>query len=105
MEARDNSIHESLKNWGAHQNKEFIAGPREHPNGSSWHGQVTNRQDANFPDVPLYIDNEAAERVQTSMLMCRDNDLETYWILAWFYRDGWSVSGLRRARNRLWRWL
>jgi len=104
-ERRDNAVHESLRNWAAYVNKEWQDGPRANPNASSWHGQVTNRQDANFPDDPVYIDNELAERVADSFVRCKKRDLETFWILTWFYRDGWSVGGLKRARGRFWRWL
>jgi hypothetical protein len=105
MEARDSFTHYGLKNWAAFVHKGWQDGPMEHAQGSSWHGQVINRSDSNFPEPAVFIDEDSAERFQASMMRCKSRDLETYWILAWFYRDGWDVGQTRKARNRFWRWL
>ena len=105
MERRDDSTHAALKNWAAYVNSNFTDGPRVSPKSAEWQNQVTDRVTPIDDPEPNYIDIDAAERVQDSLIRCKRRDLETYWILAWFYRDGWEVGGLRRARNRLWRWL
>ena len=105
MEQRDNSIHFQLRNWAAYVNDGWVDGPRQHPKSADWQNQVTHRvTDIDEPE-PHYIDIDAAKRIADSLRQCRKRDLETYWILAWFYRDGWDVGGLRRARNRFWKWL
>jgi hypothetical protein len=105
MEARDDYTHYGLLNWGGFVRRGWDDGPLEQPQASSWHGQVTNRSDSNFPEAPACIDDDSAERFQVSMTRCEKKDLETYWILTWFYRDGWDVGETKRARNRFWRHL
>jgi hypothetical protein len=105
MEARDSFTHYGLKNWGAFVRSEWVDGPPENAQGSSWHGQVVNPKDSNLPEPPAYIDEDSAKQFQDSMMACKKRDLETYWILAWFYRDKQKVDGLELARNRFWKWL
>jgi len=105
MKQRDDAIHFSLKNWAAHINDEWQDGPREHANGASWHDQVINRQDANFPDALVYIDHDSAERVQAGMIRCMIHDMQTAMLLTKHYRDKWEIAGLKRARDKFWKWL
>ena len=105
MEARDSFIHYGLRNWSNFVRKGWQDGPHESAQGSSWHGQVVNRNDANLPDAPVFIDEDSAERFQASMVRCKGSDLETYWILTWFYRDGQDVGQTKKARNRFWKHL
>ena len=105
MQARDDFIHFALRNWAAHQNEEWQDGPRANPNPANWQGQIVNDRDANFPDVPMVVDHESAERVQDSMMRCKRKDLETYWVLTLFYSDSQDVGLTKLARGRFWRWL
>ena len=104
-EARDNHVHYQLRNWGAFINDQWQDGPREQPNGASWMEQVTDRVTETDADEVVVIDPTAAHRVQWSMTQCKKNDVETFWILTWFYRDGYDLGKLRQARNRFWRWM
>ena len=105
-EARDNFIHFQLRNWSAYVNDEWQDGPRQYPKGAEWHNQVTDRVTAIDDPEPHYIDTDAARRVQDSLVSCQKRDLETYWILTWFYRDDIDgVGNVKRARNRFWRYL
>jgi len=105
MEARDNFIHFQLKEWGRYVNDGWKDGPRLHPNGSSWHDQVTNRSDANFPEPPGYIDFDNAERTQAAMIRCLIRDFETAILLTKHYRDFLEVPRLKRLRGKFWIFL
>ena len=103
-EKRDNSVHYSLKNWGAYVRQDFKDGPWENPSPASWQGQVTDRVTGEPPD-PHYIDEDNAIRTQQAMIACMLRDMETAMLLTKHYRDGWDVPRLRKARNKFWRWL
>ena len=105
MQARDDAIHFQLRNWAAHINSEWDAGPREYPQGSSWHSQIINRQDANFPEGKIYIDEDNAERVQAALVRMMINDMRTAQVLILHYRDDFKMIGLKKARHAFWRWL
>ena len=104
-ETKDNHIHYSLREWGHYVNSEWKDGPRQHPNGSSWHDQIINRSDANFPEPPAYIDFDNAERTQAAMIRCAIRDFKTATLLTKHYRDGWGINNLKRLRGKFWIFL
>ena len=104
-ETRDNHIHYILKEWGRYVNQEWKDGPRTSPNGSSWHHQIINRSDANFPDQPEYIDPESAERTAKAMIRCKKRDIATAFLLTKYYRDGWEIREIKKLRGKFWIFL
>ena len=104
-EARDNYIHYSLRNWARFINMEWQDGPRENGVPASWQSQVLNRQDANFPEAPVYIDDDEAERTQAAMIRCMVRDFETAMLLTKHYRDSVEVPKLKRLRGKFWIFL
>lgn len=79
--------------------------PRQHPKGASWQEQVTDRVTESDPPEVRYIDIDDAELTQGAMIICMIHDMETATKLTQAYRDGWSINGLRRCRNRFWKYL
>ena len=105
QDKRDNSVHYSLRNWADYIRKGMQDGPREHLQGASWQGQVTDRVTEIDPPEPHYIDENNAERTQGAMVLCMVHDMETAMLLTKHYRDGWNIPNARKARNRFWRFL
>lgn len=104
MGKRDNSVHYSLVNWG-----QFIrlgmVGPCEQPNNASWQDQITDQVTAIDPPDPQYVDEKDAKRTQDAMVRYQVHDMKSANVLMHRYRDGWMISGVKRARRHFWRWL
>jgi len=101
---RDSETIVRLINWSRAINAAWQDGPRQNAKSASWHGLVEDK----YPDEgdpPTAIDEDDAERTQRAMGLFMGHDSKTANVLIAHYRDGFDVRGLRRARNRFWRWL
>lgn len=104
-DTRDNFVHYALRNWARYINSGWQDGPRRTPLGASWHEQVTERVIPTDTTPPVYIDCDSGKRTQAAMVLFMVRDIDRASVLIKHYRDNWTVTGLRTARNKFWRYL
>ena len=101
---RDNHVEFRLINWGRAVNKAWTDGPRRNAHSQSWHEQIESGY-AGEEDPPVPVDFDDAEQVQHGMIRCMISDMETAMLLTRRYRDDWNITGLRKLRNKFWKYL
>lgn len=111
MSKNDNRLQWRLVNWGKFINAGMGPVPSEHPDSASWHEQIVNPGDS--MEDAAFIDDDDAEAVQHAMVCFMVHDIRAANVLIKFYRDGMDANGaikaddpgLRRIRNKFWKYL
>jgi len=103
-QSRDDFVAVKLINWARAINAGWQDGPGANPQGPLWPSQIKQGY-VDDESLPPPIDEDDAEATQHAMIRMMIHDMLTANILIGHYRDNRNVQGLRRARNRFWRWL